>query len=78
MDALTHLPGFLAAYAIPLGAAAFVAGSFAKSCACHGLWALAVPAAPIRTMLARARGGTKAASGAFFCFAASRPATAEK
>lgn len=55
--------------------AAFVAGAFAISFACHGAWALLLSAAPVRAAYARSRRWIEGVLGLFFTFAAFRLAT---
>ena len=56
---------------------AFVFGAFLLSFSCHGAWALAMSAAPIRTAYAASRRWIEAALGMFFTFAAFKLATSE-
>ena len=53
----------------PLVIAAFVAGAFLISFACHGGWALLLSSSPIRAGYAAARRWVDATLGAFFIFA---------
>ena len=62
----------------PLVIAAFCAGSFAISFACHGIWALALSSAPMRALHHRFRRRVDAVLGVFFGFAAWKLATAER
>ena len=55
----------------------FVLGGCAISFVCHGAWALALSAAPVRAGYTRARRWIEAALGLFFCFAAFKLATSE-
>lgn len=55
--------------------ALFVAGAFVNSAGGHGLWALALSAAPVRRGYQRLRSPIEAALGAVFTFAAFRLAT---
>ena len=55
--------------------AAFVAGAFAISFACHAAWALLLSAAPVRAAYARARRGVEATLGVLFTFFAFKLAT---
>lgn len=57
--------------------ALFVAGAFFISFTCHGAWAVALSANPIRTAYAKARRWIEGALGAFFSFAAYKLATSE-
>ncbi len=49
--------------------ALFIAGAFIISFSCHGAWAVALSANPIRTAYAHARRYIEAALGVFFSFA---------
>ena len=55
--------------------ALFVAGAFAISFACHGAWALLLPARPVREAYARGRAWVEGTLGLFFSFAAWKLAT---
>jgi threonine/homoserine/homoserine lactone efflux protein len=55
----------------------FVLGACTISFLCHGAWAMALSAAPIRVGYARMRRWIEAALGLFFCFAAFKLATSE-
>ena len=55
----------------------FIIGAFVISFACHGAWAVALSAAPVRAAYARARRWVEVALGAFLAFAAFRLATSE-
>ncbi|MFK7940261.1 MAG: LysE family translocator [Roseovarius sp.] len=57
--------------------ALFVLGACVISFTCHGAWALALSAAPIRAGYARMRRWIEAALGVFFCFAAYKLASSE-
>ncbi len=57
--------------------ALFVLGGCTISFVCHGAWALALSAAPIRAAYTRARRWIEGALGLFFCFAANKLATSE-
>lgn len=57
--------------------ALFITGAFFISFICHGAWALALSASPIRTAYAYARRYIEATLGAFFSFAAYKLATLE-
>ena len=54
--------------------AAFVAGAFAISFACHAAWAVLLSSAPVRAAYARARRRVETVLGAFFAYAAVRMA----
>lgn len=56
--------------------ALFVVSMWLISFACHGAWALALSAAPVRAAYTRARRYIEGALGAFFAFAAFKLATA--
>ncbi len=58
--------------------ALFVAGAFLLSLGCHGAWAIALSAAPVRTAYAASRRWIEAGLGTFFTYAAFRLATAER
>jgi len=53
----------------------FIAGACTISFVCHGAWAMAMSARPIRTAYAHARRWIEGALGAFFVFAAYKLAT---
>ena len=55
----------------------FVAGAFSISFLCHGAWAVALSANPIRVAYAAARRWIELALGVFFSFAAYKLATSE-
>jgi len=57
--------------------ALFILGAFVISFACHGAWAVALSAAPVRAAYAKARRWVEVALGAFLAFAAFRLATSE-
>ena len=57
--------------------ALFVLGAFVISFACHGAWAVALSAAPVRAAYAAKRRWIEAALGAFIVFAAWKLATSE-
>jgi len=56
---------------------AFVLGAFIISFACHGIWAVALSSAPIRTAYAASRSWVEAALGGFLAFAAFKLATGD-
>lgn len=58
--------------------ALFVAGAFLVSFVCHGAWAVALSASPIRAAYASARRWIEAALGGFFSYAAYKLATSER
>lgn len=60
----------------PAVVAAFVAGAFAISLACHAAWALTLSSRPARAAYAAARRWIEGALGVFFAFAAFRLAAA--
>lgn len=62
----------------PAVIAAFVAGAFLISLGCHGFWALALSAAPVRRAYAAGRRWIEAGLGAFLTFAAFKLATSER
>ena len=55
--------------------ALFVAGAFMISFTCHGAWAMALSAAPVRRAYGRARRWIEAGLGLFFVYAAYKLAT---
>ncbi|UXX85013.1 LysE family translocator [Roseovarius pelagicus] len=55
----------------------FVVGAFLISFSCHGAWALALSAAPVRRVYTRARRWVELTLGSFFTFAAFKLATSE-
>lgn len=57
--------------------AAFLAGAFAISFACHGAWAVLLSSRPVRLTYQNARRWIEAALGGFFTFAAVKLATSE-
>ena len=61
----------------PAVAALFVLGAFLISFLCHGAWAVALSAAPVRAAYAARRRWIEAALGTFFVFAAWKLATSE-
>lgn len=61
----------------PVIVALFVAGAFLISFGCHGAWALALSARPVRRAYTRARRWIELALGGFFTFAAYKLATSE-
>ena len=61
----------------PAVAALFVLGAFLISFLCHGAWAVALSAAPVRAAYAARRRWVEAALGTFFVFAAWKLATSE-
>lgn len=61
----------------PIVIAAFVAGAFAISFACHGAWAVLLSSRPFRHGYQAARRWIEAALGGFFTFAAFKLATSE-
>ncbi|MGR3541287.1 MAG: LysE family translocator [Hasllibacter sp.] len=59
----------------PLVVAAFVAGAWVISFACHGAWAIVLSSAPVRALYARARRWIEGALGAVLALFALRLAT---
>lgn len=57
--------------------ALFLAGAFAISFTCHGAWAVALSAGPVRAAYAAGRRWIEATLGVFFCFAAFKLAMSE-
>ena len=55
----------------------FIAGAFLISFFCHGAWAIALSASPVRRAYASARRWIEAALGGFLSFAAFKLATSE-
>jgi len=58
--------------------AVFLAGTFVISFTCHGAWALALSASPIRMAYAKARRFIEAGLGLFFVFAAYKVITLDR
>lgn len=58
--------------------ALFIAGAFVISFTCHGAWAMAMSASPVRTAYAAGRRWIEAGLGCFFAFAAWKLATSEQ
>ncbi len=57
--------------------ALFIAGACTISFVCHGAWAMAMSASPVRAAYGKARRWIEAALGLFFTFAAYKLATSE-